>query len=96
MKKPPKCECHGEPCYWHKKKDMRAGGLWRCAVRKREVQRNYERTPKAEARNDRHRNKANQQKRDRYDADALYRISKNLHDHARRRRQTIQRKKEAA
>lgn len=24
--------------YWHKKKDMRAGGLWRCGVRKREVQ----------------------------------------------------------
>lgn len=35
----PNCSCHGEPCYWHKKKDMLAGGLWRCAVRKREVQR---------------------------------------------------------
>jgi hypothetical protein len=25
--------------YWHKRNDRKTGGLWRCAVRKREVQR---------------------------------------------------------
>lgn len=34
------------------------------------------------------------QKRDRYDADAVYRISKNLHDHSRRRTQTLNRMRE--
>jgi len=29
--------------YWHKRNDRKTGGLWRCAVRKREVQRAYQR-----------------------------------------------------
>lgn len=83
-KNPPKCECHGEPCYWHKKKDMRAGGLWRCAVRKREVQRSAS-----------FRARQNAQRMERYDADPIYRIKGNLRVSALRRRQTIARKKEA-
>lgn len=31
----PLCECHGVPMYWHKKKDMRAGGLWRCREKRK-------------------------------------------------------------
>jgi len=38
----PVCKCHAEPMYWHKRSDIRAGGLWRCAVRKRDVNRAWE------------------------------------------------------
>lgn len=36
-----------------------------------------------------------QRQRDRYDADPIYRISKNLHDHARRRADNLKRQREA-
>ena len=91
---PPLCECHGKPMYWHKKKDMRAGGLWRCLVRKREVDIAYRRTRKGTAATQRSRPRDAQQKRARYDADPVYRIGKNLHDGSRKRRQTIERKRQ--
>lgn len=31
----PVCPCHSVPMYWHKKKDMRAGGLWRCREKRK-------------------------------------------------------------
>jgi hypothetical protein len=34
-----RCECHGEPMLWHKDASRRGGGRWRCAVRKREMNR---------------------------------------------------------
>lgn len=94
-KTPPKCECHGESMYWHKRIDRKSGGLWRCGVRKREVQRAYSQTEARAASEENHREKKLQRQRDRYDADPLYRIGKNLRDHARRRAQTIARMKEA-
>lgn len=36
MDERPLCECHGEPMYWHKRADCRAGGCWECAVKIRE------------------------------------------------------------
>lgn len=35
----------------------------------------------------------NAQKRDRYDRDPIYRIEKNLHDYARKRRATLERQR---
>lgn len=31
----PVCECHGVAMYWHKRKDMIAGGNWRCRERRK-------------------------------------------------------------
>jgi hypothetical protein len=80
------CICHGEIAYWQIDKRMVAGGWWRCAVRKRASSRV---TDAARA------TVKNQRTRDRYDADPVYRIGKNLHDNARRRRQTIERQRAA-
>ena len=35
----PVCECHGEPMWWNKDASMKAGGRWRCVVKKREYDR---------------------------------------------------------
>jgi hypothetical protein len=61
--------------FWHKLPRLKAGGHWRCYVRKREV--------------------GNAWAQAKYDRDPLHRIGKNLHDHARRRRDTIERRKQA-
>ncbi len=34
----PLCECHEEPMYWHKDKNSRQGGYWRCRAQKRKWQ----------------------------------------------------------
>jgi hypothetical protein len=63
---------------------MRAGGHWTCAVKRREKSRRVDgarRGIKAE------------RQRDRYDRDPVYRIEKRLSDDARRRRQTIERRR---
>lgn len=39
MTEPPVCECHGEPCYWNPDKGMRAGGMWRCRIKRNEQDR---------------------------------------------------------
>jgi hypothetical protein len=65
------CACHGLPAYWTASGRYRAGGFWRCAVRKREYQ------------------------MVRYDTDPVHRIEKKLHDSARNRRATIDRRRAA-
>ena len=70
--------------YWHKRKDRKTGGLWRCAVRKREIQRSAA-----------YRERQNQQRIEKYDADPIYRIGRNLRSSALKRRKTISRMKEA-
>lgn len=80
------CVCHDEPAYWQKDSRLRAGGFWLCAVAKRE------RSGRVDAAR---RDVKNARQRDRYDLDAVYRIEKNLHDNARRRRQTIKRRRAA-
>ena len=42
----PLCKCHGEPMRWAKdtRPRYRQGGYWRCAVKHRERQREYDRT----------------------------------------------------
>ena len=79
------CVCHGEPAYWKKDSGMAAGGWWQCAVQARAQER--------ERYHARHRERKLQQQRERYDSDPFYRIEKNLHDHARRRRETITRRR---
>lgn len=82
------CACHGEPCYWQKDKRNSKGGWWECPVRRRAHN-------AARYTNDERRERINAQKRDRYDADPIHRISKRLHDDARKRRETIERRKAA-
>lgn len=81
------CGCHGEPAYWQPDKRMAAGGWWECAVRRRELQR--------ERYHSRYAPKKLAQQRDRYDNDPIYRITKRLHDDARRRRAAIERRRAA-
>lgn len=76
------CVCHGEPAYWHRDPRLLKGGSWRCRVRKREV-------------DAAHSDAKNARMRERYDTDPVYRIEKNLHDHARRRKQTLARRRAA-
>lgn len=76
------CVCHGEPRLWRKDLRWPSGGYWRCAVKKR-------------LHDEAHSEKKRTRQRDRYDADPVHRIEKNLHDHARRRAQTLARKREA-
>lgn len=68
-----RCPCHDEPMLWKNDPTCRAGGHWTCRVRKREIDREWQRR--------------------RYDADPVFRIEKNLHDHARRRRLTLERRR---
>jgi hypothetical protein len=75
----PLCGCHGEPMY----KRRRSGYECSVAVKARAA-RAYAADPE--------RKRAHQ--RDRYDTDPIYRIEKNLHDHARRRAETLRRRKE--
>lgn len=42
----PPCECHGEPMYWHKNDRLKAGGHWRCVVKKREAGIRYDQSEK--------------------------------------------------
>jgi hypothetical protein len=81
--------------YWHKRKDRKTGGLWRCAVRKREVQRAYAQAGARDESIERNREKKTQRARDCYDADPIFRLGKNLRDSSRKRGQTLARKKEA-
>lgn len=62
---------------------MNAGGFWRCAVRKRATSRRVD-----SARRD----AKNQKTRERYDTNPVYRIEKLLHDSARKRRATLERR----
>lgn len=39
----PLCSCHGLPMWWHKDSHRKAGGFWRCAERKLESQREFQR-----------------------------------------------------
>jgi hypothetical protein len=95
------CPCHDQPMYWAKHKRKPEGGYWRCGItererkreryandpayRAKEVQRSRDRYENDEA----YREAKLQQQRDRYDNDFIYRATKNMHDAARRRRQTI-------
>lgn len=81
------CACHGEPAYWSRDSRKTAGGWWECAVKRRERQRRVYAGPKGE--------KKRRQQRERYDTDPIFRISKRLHDDARKRRATIERRREA-
>jgi hypothetical protein len=65
---------------------MRAGGWWQCRIRKLEASR---RTDQAR------RDVKVARQRARYDADPIYRIEKVLHDSARRRRATLERRRAA-
>jgi hypothetical protein len=83
------CACHGEPCYWRNDLRAKAGGYWRCAVKERERQRNrYDNHPT-------YRDTKLQQQRDRYDSDPIYRIEKNMKTGAKRRAETLNRRREA-
>jgi hypothetical protein len=80
------CVCHNLPLSWTTDKRMVPGGWWQCPVRRRENS----------ARSDlKRRDLKIAQQRERYDADPVYRIGKNLHDHARKRRDTIERRRVA-
>lgn len=79
------CSCHGEPAYWNPDPKMRAGGHWRCAVKKRQQQLITDRG-RADVKNER--------MRDRYDRDWVYRIEKQLSASARERRRRLQRRRE--
>jgi hypothetical protein len=79
------CSCHGEPAYWNPDRAMRAGGHWRCAVKKREQQRA---TDKAR------RETKLQRRRDKYDTDPVWRIERLLKTAAERRRATLKRRRE--
>lgn len=68
--------------YWHRDRRLLNDGSWRCHVRKRELADSY-------------RELKNGRQRERYDLDPVYRIEKNLRDHARRRKQTIARRRAA-
>ena len=52
------CPCHGRPMSWHADARRRAGGYWRCLVRKRaldrEAKRRYRSTPGTYAYNESH------------------------------------------
>jgi hypothetical protein len=82
---PPVCACHGEAMYWQARARYTAGGYWRCAVKKRASNNAYHHA---------NRERALQQRRDRYDRDAVYRLTKLMHDNARRRRDTIERRRQ--
>ena len=80
------CKCHGEPAYWHTDRRKPAGGYWICAVKGRERSRQTYGKRRAV--------KLARQ-RARYDNDPIHRIEKRLHDDARKRRGTIERRRAA-
>lgn len=82
------CACHGEPCYWQKDARLKAGGFWECRVKRRAYTRSRYMDPEF-------RERACRQKRDRYDNDPVYRITKRLTDDARARRRRLNERKEA-
>lgn len=77
------CTCHGQPMYACPKPGLST--TWQCAVKHRAAGR---------ARYARNRDLILQKRRDRYDADPVYRIGKNLRNDARRRAVTLARKRE--
>lgn len=61
----PNCDCHDVPMYWHASKTMRAGGAWRCTVKRREYDKSRDRR-KGEA----------EREKDRLRMRAIYRAKK--------------------
>ena len=62
----PVCRCHGEPMRWTKDNRPRykQGGYWRCAVKHKERQREYDRTEAGRARGRRYNNSPSGRERD--------------------------------
>lgn len=81
------CVCHGSPMLWSRDTRYRAGGFWHCGVKARErFARWYANPENADS--------CNRQRRERYDADPVHRISKRLHDDATRRAATLKRRRD--
>lgn len=82
------CVCHGEPAYWQRDVRKTAGGRWECRVKRQAYNRTRSTNPER-------RDAITQRRRDKYDADPVFRLGKLLHDGRRRRLESLTRRREA-